>query len=73
MELEEERKQRAAAVNGRKKIEGDIKAMEQQIEMANKIKDDAIKQLKKLQVNVTLCFQPFSCPLTLYFKSASFP
>ncbi len=50
MELEEERKQRLAAVNGRKKVEADFKAMEQQIEMADKVKDDAIKQLKKLQV-----------------------
>jgi len=49
-ELEEERKQRQAAVNARKKIEGDYKAMEQQVEMANKIKEDALKQLKKLQV-----------------------
>lgn len=50
-ELDEERKQRTAAVSVRKKLEGDFKAMEQQVEMANKVKEDAIKQLKKLQVS----------------------
>ena len=49
-ELEEERKQRLAAVNARKKVEGDFKAMEQQVELANKTKEEATKQLKKLQV-----------------------
>ena len=49
-ELEEERKQRQAAMNGKKKLEGDFKSMEQQVETANKVKEDAMKQLKKLQV-----------------------
>ena len=48
-ELEEERKQRAAAVNGRKKLEGDFKDMEQQVEMAQKVKEDAVKQLRRVQ------------------------
>jgi len=49
-ELEEERKQRSTAVGARKKLEGDLKAAEQQLETAAKIKEDSIKQLKKFQV-----------------------
>ena len=52
VELEEERKQRSIAVNTRKKLEGDMKALEQQFDMANKVKEDAVKQLKKLQVKI---------------------
>lgn len=48
--MDEERKQRAAAVAARKKIEGDFAAMQQQVDMANKMKEDALKQAKKLQV-----------------------
>ncbi|XP_013779485.1 myosin heavy chain, non-muscle-like [Limulus polyphemus] len=48
-ELEDERKQRGAAINARKKLEGDFKDLEQQLEMANRLKEDAIRQLKKLQ------------------------
>ncbi|XP_071519991.1 uncharacterized protein zip isoform X2 [Panulirus ornatus] len=46
-ELEEERKQRTAAVTARKKLEGDLKDMEGQLEMNSKVKDDALKQLKR--------------------------
>jgi myosin heavy chain 9/10/11/14 len=53
-ELEEERKQRTLAVNARKKIEGDFKSMEQQVDTANKIKEDALKQLKKIQVGLDI-------------------
>lgn len=49
-ELDEERKQRAAASAARKKIEGDFAAMQQQVDLANKMKEDALKQAKKLQV-----------------------
>lgn len=49
-ELEEEKKQRAMAINARKKLEADLKQMEQQFEIVNKVKDDSIKQLRKLQV-----------------------
>jgi myosin protein heavy chain len=52
-ELEEERKQKAMAVAARKKLEGDFKSMEEQVDSANKLKDDLLKQIKKLQV----CFQ----------------
>lgn len=53
MELEDERKQRSAAVAGRKKLELDLKELEAGIDLANKNRDEALKQLKKLQVS---CF-----------------
>jgi len=53
-ELEEERRQRSAAVGARKKLEGDIKSLESQVDTANKLKEDALKQLKKIQVNLLL-------------------
>uniref|UniRef100_A0A8D0EBA9 Myosin heavy chain 10 n=1 Tax=Salvator merianae TaxID=96440 RepID=A0A8D0EBA9_SALMN len=49
-ELEDERKQRALAVASKKKMEADLKELEAQIEAANKGRDEAIKQLRKLQV-----------------------
>lgn len=50
-ELEDERKQRALAVAAKKKMEMDLKDLEGQIEAANKARDEAIKQLRKLQVS----------------------
>jgi len=50
VELEEERKQRSSAVAARKKLEGDFKSMEHEVDTANKAKEDLAKQLKKLQV-----------------------
>lgn len=64
-ELEDERKQRAAASSIRKKLEADLKDMEQQQEINNKLKEDALKQLKKLQV----CFS--SLYLFIYFFFAA--
>lgn len=49
-ELEDERKQRATATAAKKKLETDIKDLEGQIETASKGRDEAIKQLRKLQV-----------------------
>lgn len=49
-ELDDERKQRLVSVNARKKLEGDLRASEQNIEAAIKARDDAVKQLKRLQV-----------------------
>lgn len=49
-ELEDERKQRAQATAAKKKLETDIKDLEGQIETASKGRDEAIKQLRKLQV-----------------------
>ncbi|XP_059059196.1 myosin heavy chain, non-muscle [Achroia grisella] len=48
-ELEEERKQRAAALAQRKKLEADLKDAEQALHLANKVKEDSTKQVKKLQ------------------------
>ncbi|XP_039596967.1 myosin-10 isoform X3 [Polypterus senegalus] len=52
LELEEERKQRAQAVSGKKKLETDLQEIEAQIEAANRGRDEAIKQLKKLQAQM---------------------
>ena len=54
-ELEEEKKQRVAAVNMKKKLEGDMKEMQSQVDMANKMKEDSMKQLRKLQVRILCC------------------
>lgn len=59
MELEDERKQRSAAVAGRKKLELDLKELEAGIDMANKNRDEALKQLKKVQVSLFLCIYKF--------------
>lgn len=48
--MEDERKQRAQATAAKKKLETDIKDLEGQIETASKGRDEAIKQLRKLQV-----------------------
>lgn len=51
LELEDERKQRSVAVAARKKLELDLKELEAAIDMANKNREEALKQLKKLQVS----------------------
>lgn len=50
-ELEDERKQRTLSVAGKKKLEMDLNELEGQIEAANKGRDEAVKQLRKLQVH----------------------
>lgn len=50
VELEDERRQRTQALSARKKLELDLAELEIQIDAANKGRDDALKQLKKLQV-----------------------
>ncbi|XP_077474164.1 myosin-9 isoform X2 [Stigmatopora argus] len=52
MELEDERKQRSAAVASRKKLELDLKELEAGIDMANKNREEALKQLKKIQAQM---------------------
>ncbi|XP_013864338.1 myosin-9 isoform X2 [Austrofundulus limnaeus] len=52
MELEDERKQRSAAVAARKKLELDLKELEAGIDMSNKNREEALKQLKKLQAQM---------------------
>lgn len=49
-ELEDERKQRALSAAGKKKLELDLNELEGQAEAANKGRDEAVKQLRKLQV-----------------------
>lgn len=51
-ELEEERKQRSAAVAAKKKLESDLKDIAATLEMNNKVKEDALKQSKKLQAQM---------------------
>lgn len=50
-ELEEERKQRGQASAGKKKLEGELKDTEDQLEAASRGRDEAIKQLRKIQVS----------------------
>ncbi|CAL1540634.1 unnamed protein product [Lymnaea stagnalis] len=47
-ELEDERKQKAMAVQSRNKLQGTLAGLEQQVELANKVKEDAVKQYKKI-------------------------
>ena len=47
-ELEDERKQKALAVAAKKKLEMDLQELEGQMEAANKGRDEAIKQLRKI-------------------------
>lgn len=54
MELEDERKQRALAAAAKKKLEGDLKDLELQADSAIKGREEAIKQLRKLQVGNAL-------------------
>lgn len=49
-ELEDERKQRALAAAAKKKLEGDLKDLELQADSAIKGREEAVKQLRKLQV-----------------------
>merc|ERR1719232_1551432 len=51
-ELDEERKQKTAAVNAKKKLDADYKDLESNLEMNSKMKEDALKQLKKHQAAV---------------------
>ncbi|CAG7725666.1 unnamed protein product [Allacma fusca] len=47
-ELEDERKNRTAALNARKKIEGEVNEIIGQLEVSNKVKEDTLRQLRKL-------------------------
>lgn len=52
VELDEERKQKAQIIAGKKKLEMDLQDMENQIDAANKGREEAVKQLKKLQLQL---------------------
>lgn len=54
LELEDEKKQRSMAISARKKLELDLGDLEAQIDQAVKARDEALRQLKKLQVSQTL-------------------
>ena len=63
-ELEDERKQRGLAAAAKKKLEIDVKDLESQADSANKAREEAIKQLRKLQVcNPTNIVFPHCCLL----------
>ena len=49
--MEDERKQRTLSTAAKKKLETDMKDMEGQVEATSKGRDEAIKQLRKLQVS----------------------
>lgn len=71
-ELEDERKQKALAVAAKKKLEMDLKDIEGHIEGANKARDEAIKQLRKLQVRIL--FTPLTMlRLQLFIDGATLP
>lgn len=59
-ELEEERKQRGQASAAKKKLEGELKDMEDQLGATCRGRDEAVKQLRKLQVSISvnLCLFP---------------
>lgn len=53
-ELEEEKKQRGQASGSKKKLEGELKDMEDQLEATGRGRDEAVKQLRKIQVRSNL-------------------
>lgn len=65
-EIEDERKQKALAVAAKKKLEMDLKDIENHIEGANKARDEAVKQLRKLQVSrPNYTFEKNCCKMSL--------
>ena len=50
MERDEERKQRALAVAARKKLEAEVEELKAQTTAAGQGKEEAVKQLRKMQV-----------------------
>ena len=54
MERDEERKQRALAVAARKKLEAEVEDLRAQNAMGVQGKEEAVKQLRKMQVGVGL-------------------
>ncbi|PVD35291.1 hypothetical protein C0Q70_02251 [Pomacea canaliculata] len=54
-ELRDERKQRAITATTRSELRGGLQGLEQEVEMANKVKEDAVKQYKKLAAQIEDC------------------
>lgn len=50
IQLEEERSQRSQSSSSKKQLEVELQDTESQLEMAARAKDEAMKQLKRLQV-----------------------
>ena len=50
--MEEERKQRTAAAGIRRRLESEAAELQHQIEQANRVKEESIRQLKKYQNQV---------------------
>lgn len=61
--MEDERKQRTLSVAAKKKLEMDLNELEGQIETANKGRDEAIKQLRKLQVHTHTHTHMYVCDI----------
>lgn len=53
MERDEERKQRALALAARKKLESELEELKAQMDSAGQGKEEAVKQLRKMQVSGT--------------------
>lgn len=60
-ELEEERKQRGQASGSKKKLEGELKDVEDQMEATSRARDEAVKQLRKIQVGYASAVKRLSC------------
>jgi len=52
LELEDERRQKGISMSAKKKVESDFAEMEQQLEIANRLKEDAARQYKRLQAEM---------------------
>lgn len=67
VQLEEERSQRSQSSSSKKQLEVVLQGMESQLEMASRGKEEAMKQLKRLQVaqiiviDVKMIFFSSSC------------
>lgn len=53
IQLEEERSQRSQAVSSKKQLEAELQEAEAQVETSTRGKEEAIKQLRRLQVKQT--------------------
>ncbi len=56
LELQEEQKSKQQILQQRKKLEIDLQNTHQQIEEANRLKEDALRSTRRLQVNKILVF-----------------
>lgn len=61
-ELEDEQKMRNSLAAAKKKLEGDLQDLEDQVDTLNRARDEAIKQLRKTQVRRSNLQNDFSFP-----------